>query len=131
MTAVERSTLCIVGYAVVFSRSVEVMQTVVDEAPIADNYYSDGFDTYARLWYPGSYEAVLDKSQTFSVEGNNAQLRHYLARLGRQSRCFNRCLHALRRAMDLFVFCWNRRQRQRRAHPKYPSHLIDFADALY
>lgn len=93
MTCVERSTLCIASYAVVPERSVEMLQSVVDEAPMADNYYSDGFDTYAHLWYPGSYEAVLDKSQTFS-EGDNAQLRHYLARLGRQSCCFKASLPA-------------------------------------
>ena len=122
----ERSSLCIVSYAVVWERHVEAMQQVVDEAPIAQDYYSDGFDTYAHLWYPGSYEAVLDKSQTFSVEGVNAQLRHYLARLARQSRCFSRCLLALRRSMDLFVFCWNQRQKQRRKHPRYSSHLIDY-----
>jgi IS1 family transposase len=131
VTCVERSTLCIASYAVVPERSFEVMQSVVDEAPIADTYYSDGFDTYAHLWYPGSYEAVLDKSQTFSVEGDNAQLRHYLARLGRESRCFSRCIHALRRALDLFVFCWNQRQKQRRKNPKYPAHVTDYATMLF
>ena len=131
MTAVERSNLCIVSYAVVFSRTFDVMQQVVDEAPAAVNFYSDGFDTYSRLWYPGSYEAVLDKSQTFSVEGVNAQLRHYLARIGRESRCFSRCLHALRRAVDLFVFCWNQRQKQRRKNPKYPAHVVDYAAMLF
>jgi insertion element IS1 protein InsB len=50
-----------------------------------------------------------DKSQTSSVEGTNADLRHYLARLARRSRCFSRCLEALRRAVDLFVRFYNAR----------------------
>src|SRR5687767_5087657 len=88
------------------------MQQVADDAPIAtERYYSDGFETYASLWYAqGRYEAAEDKSQTYSVEGDNAQLRHYLARLGRKSRCFSRSLDALRRAVDLFVCFWNQQQ---------------------
>ena len=49
------------------------------------------------------------KSETYSVEGGNADLRHYLARLGRQSRCFSRCFEALRRAVFVFVHCYNER----------------------
>jgi len=44
------------------------------------------------------------------VEGDNADLRHYLARLGRKSRCFSRSLVALARQVKLFVFCYNARQ---------------------
>jgi ABC-type polysaccharide/polyol phosphate export permease len=44
------------------------------------------------------------------VEGVNAELRHYLARLARRSRCVSDCMHVLRRAVKLFVYLWNRRQ---------------------
>jgi insertion element IS1 protein InsB len=67
-----------------------------------------------------------DKSQTYSVEGDNAELRHYLARLARKSRCFSRCIHALYTAVKLFVYYWNQRQLYRQLHPTYPLHLIDF-----
>jgi insertion element IS1 protein InsB len=67
-----------------------------------------------------------DKSETYRVEGDNAELRHYLARLGRKSRCFSRCIHALHRAVRLFVFPWNTRQLYRQAYPAYPAHLITF-----
>ncbi|MBN8594841.1 MAG: IS1 family transposase [Anaerolineae bacterium] len=62
-----------------------------------------------------------DKSQTFRVEGDNAELRHYLARLARRSRCFSRCIQALRRAIKLFVFAWNRRQLYLARYPHYPA----------
>ena len=71
-----------------------------------------------------------DKSQTYSVEADNAELRHYLARLVRKSRCFSRSLHALRLAVRLFVYCWNCRQLYKRDYPAYPSHLIDFLPTL-
>jgi IS1 family transposase len=80
------------GWAVVWDRTQEAIQQMVDEAPKAKWYYSDGFDAYARLWYHfGRYQVSEDKADTFSVEADNAELRHYLARLARKSRCFSRC----------------------------------------
>lgn len=54
------------------------MQSVVDAAPHAQNYYSDAFNTYRELCWWGTHRAMYDKSQTYSVEGTNAELRHYL-----------------------------------------------------
>jgi len=126
VTAVDRATRCIVGHAVVAQRSFEVFQDVVDQGPRAAHYFSDGLAAYADVYYRGAtYKAMLDKSQTFSVEGENAELRHYLARLHRSTRCFSKCLDALRRAVDLFVHFWNLRQLRQRAHPQYPINLVD------
>jgi IS1 family transposase len=99
------------------------MQSVVDAAPHAGCYYSDAFNTYRELCWWGKHTAMYDKSQTYSVEAVNADLRHYLARLGRRSRCFSRCIHALRRAVDLFVRCYNARQLKKRKYPRYPAPL--------
>src|SRR3712207_9088289 len=88
------------------------MQSVVDSAPHASRYYSDAFNTYRELCWWGEHTAMYDKSETYSVEGVNADLRHYLARLARRSRCFSRCINALARAVDLFVRCYNARQLQ-------------------
>lgn len=127
MTIVERSTSCIVGWAVDAERTEAVMQALVDTAPQAVVYYSDDFSTYSALLYtPGIHISMTDKSQTYRVEGDNAELRHYLARLGRRSRCFSRCLRALRRAVKLLVYAWNRRQLYRQRYPNYPAHLIQF-----
>ena len=67
------------------------------------------------------------KSETYRVEGMNAELRHYLARLARRSRCFSRCLQALRRAIKLFVFAWNRRPLHCQRYPADLTRLMDFA----
>jgi insertion element IS1 protein InsB len=100
---------------------------MLDHSPQADQYYSDAFTLYQALLYtPGQHTAVSDKSQTYSVEADNAELRHYLARLARRSRCFSRCIHALRRAIKVFVFAWNRRQLYKRQFPSYPAHVRDF-----
>lgn len=100
------------------------------EAPSAARYYTDGFELYGTLGYPGEWQAMPNKSQTYSVEGDNSELRHYLARLGRRNRCFSRCLDALTIAVDLFVYYWNQRQRWNRANPKYRREVRDFVTAI-
>ena len=110
-----------------WERTQDAIQQMVDEAPKAKWYYSDGFDAYARLWYHfGRYEVSGGKSDTYSVEGDNADLRHYLARLARQSRCFSRCPYALHCAIRLFAFCYNRRQLYKQRYPHYPAHIMNF-----
>ena len=104
------------------------MQGLVDRSPQAHLYYSDLLAPYRGLIYhPGTHTPMPDKSETYRVEGMNAELRHYLARLRRRSRCFSRCAEALARNVKLFVYAWNRRQRYRQQYPGYPAHLKDFA----
>jgi IS1 family transposase len=127
MTLVDRRSSCIVGWALAAERTQALLQNMVDSAPQAAFYFSDLFPLYRGLvYYPGLHTPMPDKSETYRVEGVNAELRHYLARLVRQSRCFSRCIQALRRAVKLFVFAWNRRQLSRQRFPRYPAHLIQF-----
>ena len=112
------------------------MQQVVDDAPPAKHYFSDGSPTYAQLlcirerarWQRARARRIVSR-------GGNAELRHYLARLdlarfGRRSRCFSRCIWALQRAVALFVCAWHKRQRFKRAFPKAPAHVRDFVADL-
>jgi hypothetical protein len=66
----------------------------------------------------GQHAVALGKSEPYSVAGDNADLRHYLARLGSKSRCFSRSLAAL--AQQLFTWRF----------PKLEAHFIDFLPAL-
>src|SRR5215475_4568081 len=127
MPLVDRTTSCILAWAVDYERTETVLQTLVDQARQARFYYSDLFALYRLLVYhPGLYTPMPDKSETFRVEGNNAELRHYLARLARRSRCFSRSIHALRCALKLFGFAWNRRQLYHHRYPNYPAHVMQF-----
>ena len=85
-----------------------------------------GSQRYKCNFCIGDHLAMGDKSETYAVEAGNAELRHYLARLVRRSRCFSRCINALRRHGKAFVHAWNRRQLHKQQYPKYPTHLIDF-----
>jgi hypothetical protein len=115
------------GWAVERTRIFEVIQPLVDHAVRAKQYFSDGFPSYADVYYHGAtYQALLDKSQTYSAEGDNAELRHHLARLHRSTRCYSKCVRALQQALAFFVETWNRRQLKQHTYPKYIGALGDF-----
>ena len=101
------------------------MQDILFETVQGSAYYSDLFSAYQTvLYWPAIHHPMPDKSETYSVEGDNAELRHYLTR---RSRCFSRCEKALRKAVKIFVFAFNRRQLFKQQYPKYPAHIINFA----
>lgn len=128
----DRATHCILNWAVAWQVSDENLQAVLDHTLPARWYYSDLLAAYQELAYDfGLHFPMGDKSQTYSVEADNAELRHYLARLGRRSRCFSRSIDALRAAIRLFVFAWNQRQLYRLRFPRYPAHLFDFVSPCF
>ena len=127
MTFVDRATRCILSWRVVQERTGRVVQEMVHESLQVERYFSDGLEAYqTALYWPAAHYPMDDKSETYSVEGDNAELRHYLARLGRRSRCFSRCQQALTNAVKLFVYAFNRRQLARRRFPDYPHNIIDY-----
>lgn len=138
MTAVERKTRCLLVCSVVEERTFETMQNVVNQAgqlaPGARHFYSDGLPVYATLAYPigARHEVAPGKSQTYTVEGVNADLRHYLGRLLRRNRCFSRSLNALKQAVWLFAYAYNRRQLFRATYPKLKQRppIINFLPVL-
>jgi hypothetical protein len=61
----------LVAWDVVWERSPELMQTLLDRSPQAYFYFSDQFATYDTLiYYPGLHQSLPDKSQTYSVEAD-------------------------------------------------------------
>jgi IS1 family transposase len=116
--SVARESRLIVGAEVMQERSWENMQGFADELPPSNRYCSDELSVYGELWWPANpegkesnYVMSHGKDETYTIEGVNADLRTYLGRLKRKSRCFSRCIMALRRAVRLFVWHYNRRQR--------------------
>jgi insertion element IS1 protein InsB len=119
VTKADRATRCLLGWAVAPERSANVMQAVADSGPDAAITYSDAYEGYRGLIYAGEHIISDGKDDTYTVESVNADLRHYLARLARRSRCFSRSEDALRTAMTLFAYYFNQRCLQRFAHPAY------------
>jgi IS1 family transposase len=109
MTMVSRLPRQIVGFDVAFDKSPERIQAIVDNAPEAKEYCTDGWSGYVDVAYPGRHiRNVCDKSNTFTVESINADLRHYIPILARRSRCFPRKLETLRAVIEVFVEAYNK-----------------------
>lgn len=112
------------------TRSWDNMQAHADDLPFANRYASDELDVYGELLWPpnpqgenSSYVISHGKDETYTIEGVNADLRTYLGSLKRRSCCFSRCIHALRRAIRLFVWYHNKRQRAYISNPPLKGNL--------
>ena len=109
------------------------IQSIVDGAPEAQRYCTDGYVGYLDVVYPGKHiRNTHDKSDTFTVEGVNADLRHYIPILARRSRCFPRTLETLIAVVGVFVNAYNRfgaekhKYRQLKQTREVPFAVVDF-----
>ncbi len=109
MTMLSREPRQIVAYDVDNSVSATLIQKMVDNAPQAEKYYTDGGSSYLGVDFTGRHERNLrDKSDTHNIEGSNADIRHYIAGLQRKSRCFFRRVETLKAVLGIFVYAYNR-----------------------
>ena len=133
MTMVSREPRQIVGFDVAYDKSPARIQRMVDSAPPASKYHTDGYLGYIDVVYPGQHiRNIHDKSDTYTVEGVNADLRHYIPILARRSRCFARSIDTLIAVISVFVEAYNRfgyakyHFRQNRTSGNLPFSFIDF-----
>ena len=129
MTMVSRKLRQIVGHVASVDKSSRTIQQMVDAAPEAQECCTDGYSGYL----PGKHIFnVHNKSDTFTVESVNADLRHYIPTLARRSRCFPRKLENLQAVLAVSVRAYNRfgaqKSRFRSRHPgaALPFSLFDF-----
>ena len=133
LTMVSREPRQIVGFDVALDKSPERIQGIVDSAFEAEEYCTDGYFGYVDIAYPGHHiRNVHNKNNTYTVEGINADLRHYIPLLARRSRCFARKLETLYAVVEVFVDAYNRfgrakhKYRQTRVNGEIPSSVLDF-----
>ena len=129
MTMVSRKLRQIVGHVASVDKSSRTIQQMVDAAPEAQECCTDGYSGYL----PGKHIFnVHNKSDTFTMEGVNADLQHYIPTLARRSRCFPRKLENLQAVLAVSVRAYNRfgaqKSRFRSRHPgaALPFSLFDF-----
>jgi IS1 family transposase len=109
MTMVSRNPRNIVAFDVAYDKSPIRIQNIVDSVPEAKYYCADGWKGYVDVIYTGRHiRDIADKNDTFTVEGVNADLRHYIPILARKSRCFARKIETLRAVLEVFVDAYNR-----------------------
>ena len=109
ITIVSRNPRQIIGHVVSCDKSFRTIQKMVDAAPEAECYWTDGYSGYLDVIYPGKHlRNIHNKSETFTAEGVNADLRHYIPTLARHSRCFPRKLENLQAVLAVFLQAYNR-----------------------
>jgi len=54
-------------------------------------FFSDHWMSYAEL--PPENRHVASKAETYTVEGYNSRIRHYLARFRRKTKCYSKSQH--------------------------------------
>ena len=135
ITMVSRNPRQIMGFDVASDKSPARIQEIVDAAPDALLYCTDGWSGYVDVVYPSNHvRNICDKSNTFTVEGVNADLRHYIPTPARRSRCFARRLDTLYAVVKVFALAYNRfgvakhkyRQNQKRQSKELPFGVVDF-----
>lgn len=107
ITLVSRDRRQIVGYDIAFDKNKERIQQLVDNFPKARHYYSDAYSAYEEICYHGTHTSLKNKSQTYTVEGVNSDLRHYIPPLRRKSKCFFRSLETAKAVFKVFVYAFN------------------------
>ena len=129
---VSRKPWQIIGHIVSRDKMSSTIQQMVDTAPEAKQYCTDGYYGYLDVVFPGKHIFnVHNKKDTFTVESVNADLRHYIPTLARRSRCFPRKLDNLQAVLDVFVKAFNsfasQKELYRSFHPgaTMPSFLFD------
>ena len=106
---VKREPRKIVGFSVAADKSRERIQGIVDSAPDASYYCTDGYLGYIDVVYPGYHiRNVRNKNDTYTVEGINADLRHYIPVLARRSRCFCQKFETLDAVLSVFIQDYNK-----------------------
>lgn len=130
---VSRESRQIVGFNVAFDKLSERIQNIVNNTPEAKYYCTDRYNGYIDIVYPGKHiRNIYNKSDTFTVEGVNADLRHYIPVLARRSRCFPRSMETLKAVVAVFVDAYNQfglakfKYRQKRKNGELPFSFVDF-----
>ena len=130
---VSRKPRQIVGFDAAFDKSPKRIQRIVDNAPWSKKYCTDGWSGYVDVIYPGQHiRNTHDKSDTFTVEGVNADLRHYIPILARRSRCFARTIATLKAVIEVFIEAYNKfgiaklKYRNKCKTRELPFSIVDF-----
>lgn len=111
------------GYDIAFDRSRERIQKLVDNSVKASKYYSDSYPAYAEICYEGVHTSLKNKSQTYTVEGVNSDLRHYIPAIHRRSKCFFRSIETINAVFKIFVHAFNKFALAKFLYPSLKSAL--------
>lgn len=70
-----------------------------------NGFCSDYWASYCEF-VPG-HKHMQSKCETFTVEGYNSRIRHYLARFRRKSKCYSKAEHMIEKSLKLLLLRLN------------------------
>ncbi len=70
-----------------------------------DKYCSDYWKSYEE--FIPAQKHVQTKAETYTVEGYNSRIRHYLARFKRKSKCYSKAKHMVEKSLKLLFLKLN------------------------
>ena len=109
MTMASRVPHQILAFDVDNAIQSKLIQAMVDRSPYSEKYFTDGCTVYLDVDFGGRHiRNIHNKNDTYTVEGTNADLRHYIAGLRRRSRCFFRKLETLKAVLYVFINAFNK-----------------------
>ncbi|KAA6320312.1 hypothetical protein EZS27_029896, partial [termite gut metagenome] len=68
-------------------------------------YGSDYWKSYEAFIPPEKH--LQTKAETFTVEGYNSRIRHYLARFKRKGKCYSKAQHMIEKSLKLLFLKLN------------------------
>lgn len=66
----------------------------------AESYATDDYRAYRLL---PEEKRLIGKAYTFTIEGKNSQIRHYLARFHRRTICYSKSIHMIYDSLTLLI----------------------------
>ena len=71
----------------------------------ASVYYSDYWKSYKE--FLPNVKHIQTKAETYTVEGYNSRIRHYLARFKRKGKCYSKAKHMIEKSLKLLFLKLN------------------------
>lgn len=65
-------------------------------------FYADHYNVYPTIVPPE--QLIQSKKETFTIEGQNSLMRHFLARLHRKTFCYSKSIEMLQYSLNLFLY---------------------------
>jgi len=109
------------GFDIAEDKEPARIQKIVDDSADAKIYHTDGYLGYRDVIYPGKHFYHYNKDETYTVEGINSDLRHYIPFLARKSKCFIRSLEMAKIILTIFVNAYRKFGEAKYNYPKYKN----------
>jgi insertion element IS1 protein InsB len=70
-----------------------------------DKYHTDDWGAYSKYIPPDKH--IQSKAETYTIEGYNSRIRHYLARFRRKSKCYSKAEYMIEISLNLLFMKLN------------------------